>query len=201
MTFHIDEERKDALSMGRIKDIQNHRFGRLVAMYPIEARDRKWSVYWHCRCDCGNEVDLTEDNLVHGNYKSCGCLKKELERDIHEKLHFVDGTCVEWIENRKNRRDNTSGFRGVYKNKNGRYRVNIGFKGKKYYVGIFQKYEDAVQARIEAEETIHEAFLKAYKLWKDQKHEENSGEEEPFVFEVTREDGAFKIHTNMDIGA
>lgn len=184
--------------MEKIKDITNQRFGRLVALYPIAARDRKWSVYWHCRCDCGNEVDLTEDNLVHGNYKSCGCLKKELKRDIHDKLHFVDRTCVEWLEGRKKRCDNTSGFRGVYKNKNGRYRVNIGFKGKKYYVGIYRKYEDAVQARLDAEKTIYDGFLKAYKLWNEQKSEGNREENETFVFEVTRENGEFVIHTNVN---
>lgn len=180
--------------MGKIKDISNCRFGRLVALYPIAARDRKWSVYWHCRCDCGNEVDLTEDNLVHGNYKSCGCLRKELKRDIHSQLHFVDRTCVEWIQGRKSRSDNTSGFRGVYKNKNGRYRVNIGFKGKKFYVGTFRNYEDAVQARKQAEETIYDAFLEAYRIW-NEKEQEDCREEE-FIFEVTRENGEFVIRTN-----
>lgn len=183
--------------MANIKDISNWRFGRLVALYPIEARDRKWSVYWHCRCDCGNEVDLTEDNLVHGNYKSCGCLRKELKGDIHSQLHFVDRTCLEWLQGRKGRSDNTSGFRGVYKTKNGHYRVNIGFKGKKFYVGTYQKYEDAVQARIDAEKTIYDAFLEAYRLWNEQKKDEGCKAEETFVFEVTRENGGFVIHTNV----
>lgn len=184
--------------MEKIKDITNHRFGRLVALYPTSARDRKWSVYWHCRCDCGNEIDLTEDNLVHGNYKSCGCLKREVKRDINSKLHFVDRTCLEWLEGRKKRSDNTSGFRGVYKNKNGRYRVSIGFKGKKYYVGMYRKYEDAVQARLDAERTIYDGFLKAYRLWNEQKNEGNCESRETFVFDVTREDGEFVIHTNVN---
>lgn len=183
----------------KIKDITNWRFGRLVALYPTAARDRKWSVYWHCRCDCGNEVDLTEDNLVHGNYKSCGCLKRELDRDIHSKLHFVDRTCVEWIEGRKKRSDNTSGFRGVYKNKNGRYRVLIGFKGKKYYVGVYKTFDEAVAARLDAEEMIYDSFLKAYRLWEEQKDKENHQGQESFVFEVTKANGEFVIHTNMDI--
>lgn len=184
--------------MAKIKDISNRRFGKLVALYPIAARDRKWSVYWHCRCDCGNEVDLTEDNLVHGNYKSCGCLKKALKGDIQRQLHFVDKTCVEWIEGRKGRRDNTSGFRGVYKNKNGHYRVNIGFKGKKYYVGTYRNYDDAVQARVHAEETIYDTFLRAYKMWNEQKENGNRRDDESFVFEVTRENGEFVIHTNVN---
>lgn len=186
--------KEDAFYMGKMKDISNCRFGKLVALYPIEARDRKWSVYWHCRCDCGGEIDLTEDNLVHGKYKSCGCLKKERKGDIQSQLHYVDRTCIEWMKGRKGRRDNTSGFRGVYKKQNGHYRVNIGFKGKKYYVGTYKEYEDAVNARIQAENTIYDAFLKAYKVW-----EEKDCNKEDFVFDVTRENGEFIIHTNMCI--
>lgn len=48
---------------------------------------------------------------------------------------------------RKKRRDNESGFRGVFRLKNSnRYRVDIGFKGKRYYVGLFDDYDEAVQA-------------------------------------------------------
>jgi len=182
-------------AMGRIKDIQNQRFGRLVALYPLQKRIN-YSVCWHCRCDCGNEVDLTEDNLVHGNYKSCGCLKKELERDIHKQLHFVGGTCVEWIENRKHRSDNTSGFRGVYKCQNNRYRVIIGFKGRKYYVGRYNNFEDAVAARKDAETKIHDRFIEAYTLWKEICARDSSKKLEEFIFEVTKENGEFIVHTN-----
>jgi len=183
-----------------IRDIQNHRFGRLIALYPTSARDAKQSVYWHCRCDCGNEVDLTEDNLVHGSYKSCGCLGKELKKNIHKQLHIIDGTCLEWIENRKYRSDNTSGFRGVSKNKRGHYRVNIGFKGKKYYIGTFSDYEDAVKARLEAEALIHDGFVRAYRLWEEQNKRNPDREQKDFIFEVTRENGEFKINTNMQPG-
>ena len=51
------------------------RFGRLVALYPTERRDGRGSVYWRCRCDCGNTANITEASLTHGNARSCGCLK------------------------------------------------------------------------------------------------------------------------------
>ena len=111
-----------------IVDISNQRFGRLTALYPTEKRDKKSSVFWHCKCDCGNELDVTEDSLVHGGYRSCGCLREECKKAIPTQLHHVDGTCIEWLEKRKSRSDNTSGFRGVYPSKNGRFRVFIGFK-------------------------------------------------------------------------
>lgn len=100
-------------------------------------------MFWHCRCDCGNEVDVTEDGLLHGNYRSCGCLRQEIWKELPGQLHMVDGTCVEMLEKRKHRSDNTSGFRGVYQLRNGKYRATIGFKGKRFYIGTFVDYQDA----------------------------------------------------------
>lgn len=93
-------------------DIAGERFGRLTALYPTKKRDARGSVFWHCRCDCGNETDVSAAGLTGGNYLSCGCLKKENQKNISQQLHHVDGTCVEILEKRKHRRDNTSGFRG-----------------------------------------------------------------------------------------
>ena len=137
-----------------ITDISGQRFGRLTALYHTDKRSKKGSVFWHCRCDCGNEVDVTEDGLLHGNYRSCGCLRQEIWKELPGQLHMVDGTCVEMLEKRKHRSDNTSGFRGVYQLRNGKYRATIGFKGKRFYIGTFVDYQDAVQARQEAESTI-----------------------------------------------
>lgn len=173
--------------MNGITDITDQKFGRLQALYPTEKRDRKGSVYWHCRCECGNEVDVTEDGLVHGNYRSCGCLQREIQKEIPNQLHLIDGTCIEWLECRKERSDNTSGFRGVYRQSNGKYRVAIGFKRKQYYVGTFRTFEEAVSARLEVEKLIHGGFLDAYYEWKEKK------ETEPFVFEVERDEAGFSI--------
>ena len=133
-------------------DLSGRRFGRLTALQISEKRDYKGSVYWFCRCDCGEETLVTVDALTSGHCQSCGCLKSENQQNISKALHIVDGTCVEMLEKRKHRRDNTSGFRGVNQLKNGKYRVNIGFKGERYHIGSFERYEDAVNARLEAEE-------------------------------------------------
>ena len=93
-------------------DIANRRFGRLVALFPTEKRSQGGSVYWHCRCDCGNEVDVTDGALISGGWKSCGCLKKEIQDNLCKSVQIIDHTAVEWLENRKHRRDNTTGFRG-----------------------------------------------------------------------------------------
>lgn len=57
-------------------------------------------------------------------------MKKENQDKIVDRLHRVDGTCIEFLEKRKYRSDNKSGFRGVFQMPNGRYRVSIGFRGK-----------------------------------------------------------------------
>lgn len=57
-----------------MKDISGERFGLLVALYPTEKRVGR-NVVWHCKCDCGNEVETIGNNLIQGRTKSCGCLK------------------------------------------------------------------------------------------------------------------------------
>ncbi|MBQ6539782.1 MAG: transcriptional regulator [Oscillospiraceae bacterium] len=60
----------------RAKDLTGMRFGRLTALERLE--EKSGSCYlWRCRCDCGNEVSATSNNLLKGNTTSCGCAKKE----------------------------------------------------------------------------------------------------------------------------
>ena len=178
----------------RIRDLTDRRFGRLTALYPTQRRDEKGSVYWRCRCECGKEAEVTEDGLIWGNNLSCGCLKREMQRKIYEKLHCVEGTCLEILEKRKHRSDNTSGFRGVSPIGKGRYRAYIGFQGERYYLGSFGTFEEAVEARLEAERQLHGSFLKAYYEWKE-RAERNPGweEENPFYFRVRKRNGGFEI--------
>lgn len=180
-----------------MQNITGKRYGRLVAEYPTEKRDRKGSIFWHCRCDCGRETDVTEDGLVHGNYRSCGCLKSELQSNINKQLHLVDGTCVEWLEKRKHRSDNTSGLRGVSRMKNGHYRVSIGFKGQRYHLGTYASFQDAAAARLEAEEQIHGGFVAAYRRWQERAKEDlDWAQRTPFSFKIKKEGGQFQITTN-----
>lgn len=189
-----------SLRKGRgVTDISGQKFGRLTALYHTDKRSKKGSVFWHCRCDCGNEVEVTEDGLLHGNYKSCGCLRQEIWKELPGQLHMVDGTCVEMLEKRKHRSDNTSGFRGIYHMNNGKYRATIGFKGKRFYIGTFKNYEDAVQARLEAENTIHGGFVQAWYTWNSLAEKDPKwAEEHPLVYEIERVNGEFQVITNMN---
>lgn len=182
-----------------IVDISGQRFGNLQVLYPVDKRNKKGSVCWKCRCDCGNEVVLSSDNLLHGNYRSCGCLRQKMWMDLPKRLHWVDGTCVEMLERRKHRSDNTSGFRGVYHMKDGKYRVTIGFKGKRYYIGTYSDYHDAIEERIKAENIIHRGFLNAYYKWKEKEGDVSAWPlENPLIFDVEKIDGQLIVKTNVD---
>lgn len=181
------------------EDLTGQRFGRLFVVCRTEG-EKKQSNLWHCRCDCGTEIDVSGNELIYGNCKSCGCLKKEVWKNIPNQLHRVDGTCLEWLEKRKYRRDNKSGFRGVYHTKSGSYRVSIGFKGKRFYLGTYKDYQEAVAVRLSAEEQIHDQFVRAYYIWQREKDAQPERTEyPPLIFEVDRVDGEFQITTNVNI--
>lgn len=187
-------------------DLTNKNFDRLTALYPTDKRDAKGSVYWHCRCECQKELDVTEDCLVHGNYKSCGCRKQEIQSVIGEQLTFVDGTCLEWLKFRKHRSDNSSGYAGVSETSSGKWRASIGLQSQRFQLGTYQEKAEAIAVRQEAEEALHKGFLDAYDRWKGLAEEDPAwAKETPFYFRVFYEDGVFQIisplnSTNIRIG-
>jgi len=62
---------------GRIlKDLTNKKFGKLTVLYPTDKYQNNHRL-WHCKCDCGKELDIIGASLSSGNTKSCGCSKKE----------------------------------------------------------------------------------------------------------------------------
>ena len=175
-------------------DLTGNRYGRLTVLKPTEKRDYKGSVYWKCRCDCGKEIEATQGVLVSGKKKSCGCLKAENQKNISKQLHLVDGTCVEMLEKRKNRKDNTSGFRGVSRQKDNCYRVDIGFKGRRFYIGAFKNFDEAVSARLHAEEIIHGGFVQEWQKWNVKSAADSEwGRAHPFCYDVTIKDGSITV--------
>ncbi len=58
-------------------DLTGKTFGYLTPMYYIKGGK------WHCKCQCGNEIDVDTRNLNSNHTKSCGCMKSQL---IGEKL-------------------------------------------------------------------------------------------------------------------
>lgn len=142
------------------QNIQGRRFGRLVALEPMNKR-RGGSVVWKCQCDCGNMSEHSSNALMTGAVKSCGCLKKEND-SLKKSLHYIDGTCVEFLENMgKLRCDNTSGYPGL-KYVRGKWTVRITFKGKTYTLGTYADKEEAIRVRKRGEQAIFGEFLDWY---------------------------------------
>lgn len=125
---------------------------------------------WLCRCDCGRERVVKTANLRSGCTKNCGCVngfspppdggpyyRGEIGR---ASLTYIDGTCVEMLQAKTVRKNNTSGVPGVdWCSSKGLWRAMICFKGKRYYLGSYHRFEDAVKARKRAEEELHDKFL------------------------------------------
>jgi len=64
----------------RLVDITGCRFGRLVTLRQAEARRSSSGsrvVFWLCRCDCGQEVEVRGVSLRAGVTTSCGCLARQ----------------------------------------------------------------------------------------------------------------------------
>lgn len=153
-----------------LKEFKGKRFGQLTV---IEYAGKRAGMHrWKCVCDCGNETIVSQTLLQTGKTKSCGCIQKDIYKD---NLKLVDGTSVTILEANKNRliASNTSGYTGVYQNKkNGKWVAQITFKRKSYYLGSYEKIEDAIKARQRGEE-MHDDFLE----WYYQQKAENEKEE------------------------
>ena len=60
----------------KTKDITGKKFGRLQAIAPVRKREKDNRIIWKCKCDCGNEREVTVTDLNRGATVSCGCLRK-----------------------------------------------------------------------------------------------------------------------------
>ena len=132
-------------------DLTGQRFGKLTVLAPAENIGNRTA--WLCRCDCGNLTVVKTYHLRDGHTSSCGCLPQAT---------YIDGTCVEMLRAKTIRKNNTSGVPGVdWRPTKGMWRAAICFKGKRYHLGSFEKFEDAVEARKEAEAAMHDGFLRS----------------------------------------
>ena len=66
-------------------DLTGKKFGYLTAEYYIKGGK------WHCKCDCGNEIDVDTRNLNSNHTQSCGCLQKEkASKNTINMLNYED---------------------------------------------------------------------------------------------------------------
>lgn len=172
----------------RARNIADQRFGRLTALYPTQKRTSGGSVIWHCLCDCGNETDVSYNELCYTDKQSCGCLRRERDSLLHTHLTHIAGTSVDILKSRKVRTDNTTGVKGVYFIR-GRYVAKIVFQQKQYYLGAYKTLEEAAEARQEAEETIAGGMVAHYEKWQTRaKADPGWAAANPVSVHITRSD-------------
>ena len=109
------------------------------------------------------------DNLTDGSITSCGHVHDDLAskkiKSFFEKAHKEKGTNLKLIDtNRKLAKTNTSGKTGVCFDKSrGKWVANMKLKGKSIYLGRFDNKEDAIKARLKAEEEYFVPILEKHK--------------------------------------
>lgn len=109
--------------------------GKIYDLLTVKKRIR--AGIYKCECKCGNPVTVRTSDVLLGRVHSCGCSIKPY--------------------NRKIRKDSSTGVRGVSINRrSGKYTAFIYQDGKNRYLGAFTDIEDALKARLDAEEHMKE---------------------------------------------
>lgn len=144
-------------------DIIGKRFGKLVVL----SNDPNRKYYVICKCDCGNIKSIRSWGLTtHGKrpVRSCGCEKQKscLENAAsHNKINKAFSTNFGVIESNKPYINNKSGYKGIYWDKHrNKWCADICSQGKRIRLGRFDTIEDALKARIEAEEKLHDPVIR-----------------------------------------
>lgn len=76
-------------------DITGQRFGNLTVI-EIGEGNVNGVLYWKCRCDCGNVVNVPSRNLRDGHTISCGCIKSKGEQKI---IHILQDNNINFKTN------------------------------------------------------------------------------------------------------
>lgn len=135
--------------MRKVLDIKGQRFGSLVALEPFRSASGQW--LWRCRCDCGSMCEAVAGKLRQGAKTSCGCGSNR-GRKKSEHATTIEGARSLLTQDRSN---NTSGHRGVSLDREtGRWAASITYQGKRRFLGRFERIEDAIAARHDAEQEI-----------------------------------------------
>lgn len=76
---------------GKYEDLTGRRFGRLTVVRR-GGKDGNGKILWLCKCDCGNEIQVTRSSLVHNGRESCGCMQKHRRKRTEEEKRQMSET-------------------------------------------------------------------------------------------------------------
>lgn len=165
----LKKQRNRELSIRRM---MGRRKGMLTVIGVAPVQDKPNQILYICQCDCGNQITLPGKTLSRSSTQiSCGCHRDKKAKEQIQKIKGkrekalkelqYDGTMINTLT-QKLAKNSTSGYRGVTKMKNGKYRVDIGIKRKRIYIGTYTKLGDAVKARKEAEEKYYDPVIEEW---------------------------------------
>ena len=150
----------------RLARLEGKRIGQLTVLERSDrysTRGKRKRQLWKCLCDCGSLTYKATDVLNSGNVCMCqACSEQYGIRLARQNSGHQDGTQVTKIRNPSRESDNLSGIRGVYLDtKTGTYRARLKFRGVLYNLGTYTRLEDAVKARLAAEDDIFGKYLES----------------------------------------
>ena len=77
--------------MGKFQDLSGMRFERLTVIEKDLEKTKKGTIYWKCKCECGNIISVSSTHLKSGHTKSCGCLKNKPSTKIKDLTNMKFG--------------------------------------------------------------------------------------------------------------
>ena len=143
-------------------DLTGKCFGRLKVLHVAERKRNTGNTFWICQCTCGNIVEADGYRLRRGGVRSCGCLRKEkaafqirTNEATLSRMGNIDGlrdANGNPIQSIKLGARNTSGVIGVsFDNHAQKWLARMMVKGSLVLNASFQTFDEAVEARREAE--------------------------------------------------
>lgn len=150
-TLHIP------LTRGQVSVVSMEDLNRVESEGPWQAI---WSDKWYACNGQGikmhrfimNAPDGVEVDHVDGNGLN------------NERGNLRISTRLEGAKNRKVNRTSRSGYRGVHRRKDGRFRVHVASNGKRGWHGTFNTLKEAVDKQIEVSKYLHGSFFRISNL-------------------------------------
>lgn len=155
--------------MRQMANLKDRVFGRLTVIDRVADNPN----FVICKCECGTVCTVRAANLTKAvkPTRSCGCLRRETSSEIGKRTLAMntvhrDGmnkrfnTLFHMIENPKLHKNNTTGHRGItLDKKTGRFKASIGLHNKLYNLGSYKTRDEAIKARLDAEEKMYAPLI------------------------------------------
>ncbi len=147
----------------RINNYVGFKTGMLKVLEKTDKRNKQNKVLYKCQCECGNIVYYNSSDLKQNI--SCGCWRNSRKRidKMLNTMKYVEDTSISLIKHCNLNSNNTSGFRGVsYDKFRGKWRAYIRLKYETKALGRFNTLEEAIKARLKAEDKYYKPLIEKY---------------------------------------